>query len=272
MPISGLSHLGARVSFDLDGSGPAIVLLHAGGSSSRQWRKVGSFLNTEFTLVAPDFWGCGNSDPWPGPDQLTHENQAQLVAKVIQSVDAQSCLVVGHSYGGATALRLALSNPNLVSGLILIEPIVMPLLKESNDIRLFEEYESMAQEFLARASQNDIDGAWQIFLDYRNGRGTWEGLTEKARDRFRGDTQSAVKGFHANLDNPTAVSDLQGLDMPTAVICGEQTTLPDRRVSEIVSKSIVDCQFHEIEGAGHMSPLSHPDSVAGLISDFFRSL
>jgi len=246
------------------------VQLQAGGSSHRQWRKVSEPLQHEFDLIAPDLWGFGDTDLWPGDSGLSHDDQASLVNSVMQQCGVPPCVIVGHSYGGATAIRFALANPAAVSGLVLIEPIVMPLLRNSETQALYDEYEAMAKEFLTRAENNEHDEAWRVFLDYRNGPGTWDKLPDKARDRFRNDTQSSVEGFYSNLSNPTTVDDLGVLHVPALVLCGQSTTMPDRRVAEIVANALPNSEFKEIPDAGHMSPLSHPELVADSIQEFCR--
>ena len=48
-------------------------------------------------------------------------------------------------------------------------------------------------------------------------------------------------------------------------MCGEKTTIPDRRVTEILRDHIPRCRYEVIPGAEHMSPLSHPEFIAQAI-------
>jgi pimeloyl-ACP methyl ester carboxylesterase len=59
--------------------------------------------------------------------------------------------------------------------------------------------------------------------------------------------------------------DLWGLSAPALVMCGEKTTIADRRVTEILRDHIPRCRYEVIPGAEHMSPLSHPGFIAEAI-------
>jgi pimeloyl-ACP methyl ester carboxylesterase len=91
-------------------------------------------------VIAPDLWGFGLTEGWIGEGSLTHDDQALLVARTIEEVTSAPAHLVGHSYGGATALRLVLQRSDLVATLILIEPILTPLLKPAGEDEAFREY------------------------------------------------------------------------------------------------------------------------------------
>jgi lipase len=263
-----LSVQGARVSYTEQGSGAAIVLLHAGGSSSRQWLKTARLLEDGFRVIAPDLWGFGGTGMWSGKDPLTHDHQAMLVAAAIDQLAIGPVHLVGHSYGGAVALRLALKQPELVKKLILIEPILMRLLELAGDDRAFREYRDMANAFLSNTNEGKPGEGWRAFIDYRNGPGTWDALPAASRERFLAGTESTAAGFHSNLTNPTSLEDLRRLIPPTLVMCGEKTTPPDRKVTEILRDHIPGCRYVVIPGAEHMSPLSHADFIAQSVRTF----
>lgn len=254
-----------------EGDGPPVVLLHAGGSSSAQWRKIAPALQNRFRLLAPDLIGFGETGSLPGGIVLSHDRQARLVLDLVAHIADAPVHVVGHSYGGATALRLAIDYPSLVDSLVLIEPIVTPLLREAGEIRLHEELETVARKFFDASGRQDIEDAWRHFIDYRNSEGTWDKLCETARGRFFKQTEQIVEGFRSNLDNPTTIEDLERVAVPTLLLCGEETTAPDRRIAEILWTSIPDCAFGMIPGAEHMSPLTHPEPVAHAVLGFLEN-
>jgi pimeloyl-ACP methyl ester carboxylesterase len=138
----------------------------------------------------------------------------------------------------------------------------MPLLGLVGEQKHFREYLDMAHTFLGNAAAGELDQAWRAFLDYRNGPGTWNALSESSKQRFRATTESTVVGFRSNLSNSTSLQDIQRLTIPTLVMCGEKTTVPDRRVAEILRDHIPQCRYEVIPGAEHMSPLTHPELIA----------
>ena len=256
---------GRRVSYFECGSGAPVVFLHAGTGSGKQWLKIARLLEARFRVIAPDLWGFGGTENWSGERELTHDDQAFLVVGVIEHLGKAPVHLVGHSYGGATAVRVILRNRELVRTAVLIEPILTPLLALAGEEKHFREYFEMAQFFLGSIAAGKLDEGWRGFLDYRNGPGTWEALPEAPRERFRAVTDSTVAAFRSNLSNPTSIKDLEQFSLPTLVMCGEKTTVPDRRVTEILRDHIPRCRYELIPGADHMSPLSHSAFLAEAI-------
>lgn len=253
------------------GDGPPVVLLHAGGSSSAQWRKISPSLQDRFRLLAPDLIGFGETGSLPSGINLSHDRQARLVLDLVAHIADAPVHLVGHSYGGATALRLAIDYPSLVDSLVLIEPIVTPLLRLAGEARLYVELEEVAQRFFDASSEQDVEDAWQNFIDYRNGEGAWDNLCDTVRARLLSQTKEIVDGFRSNLENRTTFDELESIAVPTMLLCGEATTEPDRRIAEILRDRIPDCAYGTIPGAEHMSPLTHPKPVAGAVLGFLEN-
>jgi pimeloyl-ACP methyl ester carboxylesterase len=247
------------------GKGDTVVLLHAGGTSSAHWRKVVPHLQDGFHLVAPDLIGFGETESWVGGRELTHDDQAELVARVIGRAAAGPVHVVGHSYGGAVAVRLALRHPMLVKSLVLIEPVLTPLLRQAGKTRLFEAERRLAGAFIADAEAARSVSAWRRFIDHYNGDGTWDALSCNARYRFLSMTRETADAYRSNLNNPTTLQDLQAVVVPTLLMCGARTTETYRRICRIVGDHLPACTSRELDGAGHMSPLTHPEQVARAI-------
>lgn len=256
----------ATVNYGDDGKGAPLLLLHSGGSSGAQWRKTGENLRGS-RLLTPDFYGYGGTDAWPSKKTLQHDNQADLAASVLSDAGLTEAPVdiVGHSYGGASAIRMVLRQLANVRSLVLIEPMLALLLAESGDQELFSEYEFLAHGFLDRIENGDKRAAWKFFIDYRNGSGTWDGFPNKTHKRFLDQSEATYQAFESNLANPTTLNDCQVLSMPVTVVCGEKTTAPDRRVTELLRDNLPNAHYVLIPDAEHMSPLTHPAEVADII-------
>jgi len=101
-----------------EGAGPALVLLHFFGGSSRSWRGVMDRLPPDLTCVAVDLPGFGGSDP-PEPG-CTVESQAAAVEALLDRLGLGRRAVVGHSMGGKIALVLAARRPEQNPALVLV--------------------------------------------------------------------------------------------------------------------------------------------------------
>ena len=129
------------------GAGLPLIALHGGGSSGAQWQRLAAALQHERRVIAPDLIGFGRTGAWPQAGGLTHDLQADLVAALIEANGGGAMDIVGHSYGGATAVRLVLRRPELVRSLVLVEPLLATLLRDAAD-PLFGEYRAMAEGFV----------------------------------------------------------------------------------------------------------------------------
>lgn len=261
-----IQYQGTKAYFAVSGAGETVVLLHAGASSGRQWRKVGADLEQRYRLLLPDLFGYGETEAWRGTTELSHDHNAALVHAIVEAAGPGPVHLVGHSYGGATAIRFVLAHPALVRRLVLIEPVTTTLLQRDGQGAIFEEYRVMAETFMRHARAGEEEAAWHAFIDYRNGSGTWDKLSDDAKTRLLTGTANAVAGFSANLSNPTTLRECRSIAAPTLIICGQETTKPDRRVTEILHREIPDSDYLVIPGADHMSPLSHPAEIAAAIA------
>ena len=106
------------------GTGPAIVLLHGGGPGasgmSNYTRNVGA-LAENFRVIVPDLPGYGRSSKGVDRDD-PFGDLADSVRGVLDELDLPTAHLVGNSYGGAAALRLALDTPDRVERLVLMGP------------------------------------------------------------------------------------------------------------------------------------------------------
>lgn len=257
---------GLSAAYRIWGAGTPAVLLHSGGSSGAQWEKVAHELSGQCRMIAPDALGFGDTQPWPQPGALTHDLQAELVGRIVLSQVDGPVDVIGHSYGGATALRLAALRPELVRSMVLIEPVVSCLLKDAGD-PLYEESIAVAQQFVASVDAGRPQVGWEAFIDNRNRPGTWARLSDAQKQRFLAQSSQTREGFISNLANPTTLADCRRVAAPTTIVLGGESLDTDRRIAALLTDTIAEAHQVVIPGAGHMSPLTHPVQVAAIVRD-----
>jgi haloacetate dehalogenase len=108
------------------GSGPPLLLLHGYPQTHAMWHKVGPMLARDFTVVAPDLRGYGESSkPETMPDHEPYSKRAMArdAVALMQHFGFDSFAVAGHDRGGRVAYRLALDHPNRVSRLATLDII-----------------------------------------------------------------------------------------------------------------------------------------------------
>lgn len=108
---------GRRVHYAVAGEGPAVVLVHGLGGAATNWAELAPLLADRRRVLVPDLPGHGGSEPLPALEGLA--SFAAAVEVCVRAEGLRRAAVVGHSLGGAVALRLALTRPARVSALVL---------------------------------------------------------------------------------------------------------------------------------------------------------
>lgn len=118
-----ITHGKARVHMREAGEAgaPRVLLIHGANANLRElWTPFAETLTEDFRVIAMDRPGLGYSSR---PKRArTLAVQADLAAAVLRESGGEPAIIVGHSYGAAVALRLALDAPHLVRGLVLLAP------------------------------------------------------------------------------------------------------------------------------------------------------
>ena len=97
-----------------------LVLIHGAASNGRELPAALGDRLAPYRWLAPDRPGLGHTARVPDADQLSV--QAAMIAGLIQTQQSQPAILVGHSWGSAVSLRVALDFPDLVQGLVLLAP------------------------------------------------------------------------------------------------------------------------------------------------------
>lgn len=133
--------------------GPRVLALHGITGYGGRWRDLANNYLPQAHVIAPDLRGHGHSPALPPWTFDAH------VADLVEVLDGEPAVVVGHSFGGAIAVRLAARCPELVRSLVLLDPAVgLPpqmLLDISLDTLRSPDYTDIAE-----ARSDKLDNAW----------------------------------------------------------------------------------------------------------------
>jgi len=261
---------GARIAYFETGCGETVVLLHASASSSAQWRSLTEFLQARWHVLAPDFHGYGRTDPRPGHASPGLGDDAALVDAILGR-STERFHLVGHSYGGAVALRLACDRPARLLSLTLIEPVAFHLLARAPDGTrehdLLREVASIAAAVADAAATGDDDRGMAQFIDYWSGAGTWLRLRPEVRRALALQTAQVAGDFRAVTSELARFGAVRRIAVPTLIMRGTASPAPTLRIAELLAQLLPEVRLETVDGAGHMLPLTHGEAVNAAITD-----
>jgi pimeloyl-ACP methyl ester carboxylesterase len=248
------------------GTGPSVILLHSSVAGNRQWRSTVEALQDHYHAIAINFFGYGQTSPWSGGREQTLADQAELVLPFIDRADGDVA-VVGHSFGGAVAMTVALHRPGKVKDLILLEPIPFRLLDDAGREDAYAEVISVRDMVRRCGGSGDWETAAACFADYWNGEGTWAAMTPERRKTFASAMPSNCHEWDAVLGRGARL-EWADIHARTLVAWTRDTKRPTRQIVEVLRGMVPFWQYQELVQGGHMFPLTRPDMTNRLICDF----
>lgn len=235
-----------------------VLLLHSGGFTSRQWRRLAELLAPRHEVVAPDFLGYGSQGRWPEGEPFHFHQDVALVESLVR----EPSHVVGHSYGGLIALQFALRQPGLVRSIAVYEPVTMGVLRSPEDEDALEPLRAVRRNWEPDAS--GTDEAWlRQFVEWWNGRGAWEHLPAETREAFRAVGWKLFQEVITLTADTTTRETYGTIAAPTLVLAGDASPLTERRAVERLAAALPRATLRWLPGAGHMGPISH----AGIVNE-----
>lgn len=270
MSVIGFSR--TRLHVSERGDGTPIIALHSSASAGAQWKNLADHLQGQHRLIMPDLPGYGKTPPWPGSGPASLEAEARLVASIIKTCN-QPVHLVGHSWGGAVALKLAMALPEWTKSLTIIEPAIFHLLRNSAcaaDRKLHGEIEAMSGSVSAAAACGEAEAGMARFIDFWNGPDTWSNTSPRLKTALRGQIGAVINNFAAGNNETWTIDEAARITCPTLAIMGMQSVPLAQRVTEMLAETIPDTRLHMIPDAGHMVPLTDPHIVDPLISAHVR--
>ena len=231
---------------DSGGEGVPVVLLHPGWGDSGIWDEIAEKLAEEVRVVRYDSLGYGESS---APTER-YTALAELRA-VLDQLDIQRAVLAGHSGGGATALSLALEEPDRVAELLLLAPGVSGYPWPADD--------PFFAGITAAAQTGDVEGAVGLGLRTWARAGTGESVETQIR--------SAVAGMERQapfLDEDPPVYDRLGeVDAPTTLLYGDLEYPMVTDCCRAIAERISSCRVVTLPGTDHMVPLR----AAGVVTE-----
>lgn len=243
-----------------------VVLLHSGGMSSRQWRKLAGQLAPAHRVITPDFLGSGDNPPWPHDRPFDISEDVDVIERLVVEL-GQPVHVVGHSYGGLVAVTLARRVPALIRSLAAYDPVAFGVLYAAGDAEGLANLDEVGRQPVFTDHARGGGEAWfTAFVDYWNGPGAWAALAPAARESFLRVGRKVFLEVSSLMSDRTPASAYAAVQAPALFLAGERSPAAARRVVALLSGGFPHARALTVEGAGHMGPITHADTVNAAIA------
>lgn len=252
----------------IQGQGDPILFLHSSLSSHRQWAPLIAQLAAleRFCLISADLTGYGDEPcpTSPRPFSLAAEVE-YLLQRLPDELVQQPLRVVGHSYGGAVALQLALSSRVKVCQLALFEPVAFHLLK--GESALWHEVTALADELPTLTPEL----AAQRFIDYWQNQGYFWALPAKMQQALAAQVSKVSLDFEALANAPWTLADYQQrLQLPVWIGSGLDSRQSARRIAQILAQTLGQVQYAQFR-CGHMGPVTDAVVINQALLEFLTN-
>ena len=245
---------GTRLYYETCGDGPVLLFLHGFTLDHRMWNRQVEALRDSYRIVTFDARGAGRS-AMPGTAKFMHCEDA---AALCEHLGLTRVIAIGHSIGAHYALELALSRPELISGLGLIctsglagIPFPAEVVETFVAVR-----KTASSEGIAAAKPIWARSGW-----FASARET-PSLKSEIDQMF-----ADYSGWHWTHDNPAtnidppAAERLGAVSVPTLVVTGGRDLPYNEVVGKALLAGIPRAVGLHLPNAGHMAGMEDPDAV-----------
>jgi pimeloyl-ACP methyl ester carboxylesterase len=247
-----------------------VICFHSSTASGGQWTSLDPALGSDYVVVAPDLYGYGDAPGWHAQRALRLVDEVCRVEDLIPT-GGSGVHLVGHSYGGAVALRAALRNPDRVCSVTVYEPVLFGLLERASPGgESCREIWHVAGEVFACIADGDMHAAARVFIDYWGGTGSWASLPHWQQNAITARIGKTAHDFSACFDDPMTLDELRELPMPVLCLHGGHAPRTTREISSLL---VEEAGFTGrcLPTAGHLGPMTHGEEVNDLIVSFITS-
>jgi pimeloyl-ACP methyl ester carboxylesterase len=241
----------------------SVIALHCSLGSGHQWSHLAEELTGKHHVITPDISGYGTNDVGRFLLPTTMAEEVDLLSDRFGEAIGPIHLV-GHSYGGALAFKIATDSPlaSRVRSLTLIEPVLPTILMESvSDRRLYEQFVCLAQAVCKDLWKGSSSEAIEKFLVFWKGSGPAEKLSPKALVRMIERAEKLAYEFWTILGERNVMAAAAAISVPTLLVSGGLSPYLTQRVVGRLASTIPGAETRHLPAAGHMLPISHAATI-----------
>lgn len=258
---------GVALEVLVTGSGPALFLVHGFGGAKEDFADHVENLSRDYRVVVFDHRGHGDSDAPTEESAYSLERLGADILCVADAIGEERIVLLGHSMGGMVARKVALTSPDRIDALILMDTCHGPIAAIDGDLIemgaqiALSDGMTTLKEILDAGTPLD-NPAYQRLLEERPG---YREFQEKKFGSLSAVMWATI--VRAIRDQSDDLDRMRSLEMPTLVIVGE-VDLPFVSQSRAMADAIPGAVLAVIPDAGHSPQFENPDAWAVAVNSF----
>ena len=247
--------------YETAGQGQPLVFLNGLGQSVRDWERQVAYFSKNYRVITFDYRGQGSSDKPPGP--YTISLFCDDAVRLLRAIDALPAHLVGLSMGGMIAFQMAVSYPELLRSMVIVN--------SGPDLTLLtirQKFEFLKRRFIIRVLGMRTMAkilAGRLFPE--NGQ---ENLRREIAQRWAQNDKNAYYNSVLALKDWSVLKYLGEIRCPSLVISADQDYTPVSYKESYVSR-IPDARLAVISNSRHTTPLDQPERFNEIVDEFLRA-
>jgi pimeloyl-ACP methyl ester carboxylesterase len=264
LPIGGI-----HLYYEISGQGPPLLFIHGLGSSARDWELQVAPFSDQYQVVTFDVRGHGQSDKPPGPYSIPLF--ANDTAELIKALGIATAItrggapvhVVGISMGGMIAFQLAVSYPELIRSMVIVNSGPELILRTFGE-RLQALQRLLVVRLLGMRKMGEILSK-RLFPKPEQVE-----LRQMLVERWAENDVRAYSDAARGLLGWSVADHLSTIECPTLVIAAEYDYTPVARKEAYVAR-MPRAELVVIEDSRHATPVEHPERFNQVLASFLSN-
>lgn len=235
---------GARIYYEVAGSGAPMLLIHGYPLSSDLYRDQRSELSKRYQVITPDLRGFGKSTA--PDDDASLSVYAKDMLGLMDKLGIQKAIIGGHSMGGMTVIEMYKQAPERFSGMILIDTAAIPA-----PIANAEWWKGFAEQGREKGVASIVPLLVPNMLTGKARMNNMPLVTYMENMIKAASVNGVVGGGKALAERPDNTGVLSTIRVPTLIIVGVEDTLTPMAIAKSMNQAIPNSKLEIIDGGSH---------------------
>jgi len=239
-----------ETNFEIIGEGKPLRILHGWGSCSERWRKVGELLAKKgLRVIIPDLAGFGKSQK---PFEAWDLNEyCGFIQEFVEFLNLENFYLLGHSFGGAIAVKCSLKCPEKIEKLFLVGAACIR--RKTIKKKLFYILAKFFKIFSFFPGYSTLKKGFYRFIVGKS-------------DYLQ--TEGIMRDIYLKVTKEDLSDILPNIQVPTIIIWGEKDDVTRLKEAHLINKKIKNSQLEILQGLNHDLNVKAPEKLSEAIKQF----